>query len=87
MSHPWRELKVGDKVRMTIWPKELDPKCMHKETISVYRWLIRTGSVLTIERIDAYGLPFGAVTRTVKGIKLLESLALNHGGIEILRDS
>jgi hypothetical protein len=82
MSELWRSLKIGDQVRVIAWPLELHT--LHPETEEVYRWLIETGNVLTVERFDHLGLPYGVVSRTVDGLRLTESLLLNHGGLQIV---
>lgn len=52
MSEPWRNLKIGDRVRVVAWPAELDEGCLHEETREFYEWLIATGSLLEIVEID-----------------------------------
>lgn len=84
MDELWRSLRIGDRVRVIAWPPELHT--LHPETEEVYRWLIETGSVLTIRRMDHLGLPEGEVYRTVDGSRQAEYLLLNHGGLQLVED-
>ena len=54
MGEVWRGLRVGDRVRVVAWPPEIPADQMHAETREFYRWLIETGSVLTVTEIDEW---------------------------------
>lgn len=84
MSDLWRSLNVEDKVRVVAWPQELHRDKLHNETCEFYEWLIATNAVLTIVRIDDCGLPWGKLRRIVDGVEGWESVALNHGGLELV---
>jgi hypothetical protein len=84
MSQKWKELQVGDKVRVIAWPDELIEERLHADTIEFYRWLIQTKTVLSVVEIDETGLPWGEHRRVVNGRAETESIALNHGGIEVV---
>ena len=83
MSDLWRTLKIGDRIRVVEWPKELSEERMHQDTHDVYRWLIDTGGVLTIVKIDEWGLPQGEIRRVIDGEMQWEFLLLNHSGLEL----
>jgi hypothetical protein len=84
MSDLWRDLHIGDKVRIIDWPQEMHKERLHEDTRELYEWLIETKRVLTIITIDEWGLPYGEIVRSVDSIEYHESLALNHGGLEIV---
>lgn len=85
MREIWKRLKVGDRVRVVAWPKELIRNRLNVETRELYDWLIANNCVLTIVEIDSVGLPYGMIRRVDGGIEQSEYLALNHDGIEIVR--
>lgn len=86
MKEPWRNLQVGDRVRIKCWPEELREEWLHEETRELYRWLIRTGSVLTISEIDAWGMPYGEIQVDSDADEEWHYLALNHSGLEMVTD-
>ena len=86
-SNLWRSLRVGDRIRITAWPPELDEDRLHAETIEFYKWLIETKSVLTIVKLEDWGpykAPWAEICRIVNGIEWWESIAINHGGFEVV---
>ncbi len=87
MSDLWRNLRVGDKVRVVEWPKEMHKETLHQETRELYDWLIDTKSALTITKIDNFGLPQGEIHRIVHDDEQTEFLLLNHGGLEIVEET
>jgi hypothetical protein len=84
MEELWRELKIGDKVRIVEWPKELHEDRLHADTLDLYKWLIDSGGVLTIVKIHDDGLPEGEIQRVINGVKHWDCLLLNHSGLETL---
>jgi hypothetical protein len=84
MNELWRRLRVGDRVRVTAWPAEMSEDRVHPDTTAAYRWLIETGTVLTITEIDEWGLPFGRYRRTIDAVECTEYMALNHGEVEVV---
>ena len=84
MEKLWKTLTIGDKVRIVTWPIELNKDLLHAETIGTYEWLVTSGEILTIDKIDECGLPFGRVSRSLATARLWEFVALNHSGIEIV---
>jgi hypothetical protein len=87
MSDLWRTLKIGDRVRVIDWPQEIHKDRLCQETSDLYKWLIATGGLLTIVRIDDLGLPEGSVRRVVDGKERSEFLLLNHSGLEIVAET
>lgn len=57
MNEAWRELQVGDRVRIVRLPTELT-LYPDEELEAVYQALIDVGTVLIIEQIDEYGKPW-----------------------------
>jgi hypothetical protein len=47
---PWTNLAVGDRVRVAHMPNFSGPQ--HPDTLAVYEWLLDSGHVLTIEKLD-----------------------------------
>jgi hypothetical protein len=81
----WHSLKIGDRVRIVAWPRELHEDRMHADTLELYKWLIDTGNVLEIVKLDELGAgPWGKIIRMVDGVEHFESLLLNHGGLELV---
>ena len=81
LSNNWKELQLGDKIRITQWPSELvRDKCL-RETCELYDWLIRSRSVLKISRVDI-GMPVAEVIRNIRGQSTWEYIGVNHGGWE-----
>lgn len=73
----WRDLRIGDLVNVVAWPPELVKDNMHHSTIECYEWLIASEQVLTVERIDSFGIPYGSAFRDGN----IEYVALNHSRI------
>lgn len=84
MSEIWRTVSIGDRVRVVGWPPELSEDTLHEDTIVFYRWLIATGSILEIVDIDEWGLPFGEIYSIVDGLEQYDTVALNHGCLELV---
>lgn len=55
----WRELEVGDRIRLTGFPREfLRPGyVIHRETVRVYKKLLARNRPLRVWMIDEYGQP------------------------------
>jgi hypothetical protein len=79
----WRELKVGDRVRLKEIPPEFLRKgyYIHRDTMRVYRKLLARGRSLRIREIDEYGSPwiYCKFPRT-GGSWEWHSLAFDHDG-------
>ena len=59
MSEPWRELRVGDRIRIVRLPgREVLGYVLHPETRQLYERLVATRKVLRIREIDEDGLPW-----------------------------
>ncbi|MFO0914793.1 MAG: hypothetical protein U0795_17675 [Pirellulales bacterium] len=87
MDELWRALRLGDRVRMVHMPNDFSVKTggylLHPETEEFYRHLIDESAVLTISKIDAWGVPWIDYTWVrIDGTEELHSLALNHDGLE-----
>ena len=82
MNDLWRTLMIDDRVRVIEWPAELREDELAPETRDLYRWLVETGAVLKIVKIDEFGLPQGEVSRVVNGERQWEFLLLNHSGLQ-----
>lgn len=60
---------------------------MHADTLDFYKWLIDTGNVLEIVKMDEQGAgPWGEIIRIVDGVEHFERLLLNHGGLELVSE-
>lgn len=59
-SEPWRDLRVGDRVRIVRVPSYFSTPSNYydEETLAVYRSLVAAGAVLTIAEIDEFGHPW-----------------------------
>ena len=81
VSELWRQLQVGDRVRIVGWPSEFKREALHRETIELYEWLINTRSVLTVVNIDSTGLPEGHIDICDADGTRSEYVLLNHDGL------
>lgn len=86
MNPLWQQLKVGDNVRLTKWPSDLQESSLNEETVGLYRWLLATGFVMNVAKVDRFGLPIAEICRSIDGSDQWDYLALNHEGIEIIRE-
>lgn len=84
MNEAWRELKVGDQVRIVRLPAEMVTYSTElvKELEPVYRKLIDTGMALTIDQVDEYGTPWISWEEGEGEGWISESLALNDDSWE-----
>ena len=59
MTENWRNLKVGDRVRIVRLPTEFSSPGyqVHDDTVALYQHLIDQGCVLTIDEVDDSGRP------------------------------
>ena len=57
---PWRDLRVGDRIRVVRMPSGYDEGgcCVHEDTVALYRHLVEQGTILTISRIGDPDLPW-----------------------------
>lgn len=81
----WRQLEVGDQVRVVDWPPELSRASMHAETVALYELLIASSIPLTVCEIDDSGFPTGKTEISDERGVRSEYLLLNHGGIQMVR--
>jgi hypothetical protein len=84
MTQSWRDLRVGNQVRVISWPEALHVDRLHSATRDLYQWLIGTGDILTIVESDEYSVPYGHLIRRVDGVEQYECVALNHSGRETI---
>ena len=84
----WRRLRPGDRVRFEELPAEfLDPSVeLAPRTLAVYRHLVTTGAVLTVQHVDPEDeLPWTEFRWARDGGRAEHHyLALNHGGIALV---
>src|SRR5260221_4882930 len=79
----WRNLKVGDKIRLIEIPPEFlqEDYFVHRDTMRLYKKLLRNRRAIRICDIDEWGLPWiHCRSRLKNGMTLHEFLAFNHGG-------
>ena len=83
----WQTLRTGDRIRITGMPSEFmkKPYSMDPETRGLYRRLIEKKIVRTISFIDEWGIPWIEYRWRRKGRMEHHSLALNHGGLKVIR--
>lgn len=84
-NEKWRQLKVGDKVRVVSWPRELSRTRMHTETVELYELLIASQILLTVSDIDESGIPTGTTAIADEKGDRTEYLLLNHSGIQVVQ--
>src|SRR5262245_21442256 len=79
----WRQLKVGDKVRLFEAPREFlrEGYGIHEETLWVYKKLVERRRPLRVYEIDAWGLPWVKCNFFRQGKWEYHYLAFNHGGL------
>jgi hypothetical protein len=60
MNEPWRELRVGDRVRIVRMPYDavLAGHTFHPETRRLFKKLIARGRSVRVFQIDEYGHPW-----------------------------
>jgi hypothetical protein len=60
MSEPWRDLRVGDRVRIVRLPSEVDARgyVFHRDTRDLYQRLIARRRPSRVFEIDQLGLPW-----------------------------
>ena len=78
----WRDLRLGDKIRIVRIPALLDEPRYHngdwEDTLELYRTLIASNLVLTISEIDEFGRPWiEHETRDEDGTEHSHSLAMD----------
>jgi hypothetical protein len=81
----WRQLKVGDRIRLTEVPREFFQAgyYIHRDTLRVYRKLVDCRRPLRVWMIDEYGFPWVQCRfRNKDGRWEHHSLAVNHNGLE-----
>lgn len=85
MAEIWRELKIGDHIRVFEYPPEFQQPgyLVQEETVEIYGYLVAKRRILTVTRIDEAGNPWVDFTRTNdSGDTEWHSLMVNHDGLE-----
>src|SRR5438132_924825 len=80
----WRQLKVGDRIRLTEVPREFFQEGYYilRETLLVYKKLVARRGPLRIWMIDEYRLPWIQCRfRRKDGRWEHHTLAVNHSGL------
>ena len=82
----WQTLRVGDQVRIVQMPPEYSrPDSLHVDTRSIYQYLIDTGLVLTVAKVDEWDCPWVDFEHLDDdGVMGYHSLMLNHGGLAVV---
>jgi hypothetical protein len=84
MAELWKQLRVGDRVRLTEVPPEFlqEGYHIHKDTMRVYKRLVARRRPLRVYEIDEYGHPWVECRfRRKNGKYEIHWLAFNHDGI------
>lgn len=81
MDVDWKQLKIGDVVRVYSWPIELVRERLHPSTQRIYDDVILRSLTLEVVRIDHIGIPYGKVDLG-EASNCSEYVALNHSRIE-----
>lgn len=87
MDDLWRNLRVGDRVRIVHVPLEFasapETYCLHDETRELYERLIIKAAILIVTEIDDWDVPWIDYTWVRSdGVEEFHSLGLNHDGLE-----
>jgi hypothetical protein len=80
----WRQLRVGDKIRLVEMPSEFRQTgyYVHRDTIAVYKKLLARRRPLRVWQIDRDGLPWiRCWFRRPNGRWEHHYLAVNHSGL------
>jgi hypothetical protein len=80
----WRQLRVGDRVRLTSIPAEFlrEGYYIHRDTIRVYKKLLARRRPLRVSVVDEYGSPWIECRfRRKNGRWEYHSLSINHDGL------
>jgi hypothetical protein len=81
----WTQLSLGDRVRLVRMPNFEGPQ--HPGTLAVYEWLLATGHIMTIEKLDwTEGVRYpwsDAITYPRGYSESYDWLMLNHDGLEL----
>jgi hypothetical protein len=89
MDESWRELRIGDRIRLVAMPNEFAQAgyFLHPSTRRVYERLIARNRPVRVYRIDDWGLPWiECKFRERDGRWACHSLAFNHDGwVRVLR--
>jgi hypothetical protein len=84
----WRELRIGDRIRIVEIPSEFFQKgyLIHPCSLRAYQKLTSRGRSLRVARIDAWGVPWVDFRfKRRDGKWEWHSLAVNHGGLVRVR--
>ena len=82
----WRQLRIGDRIRLVEIPTDLDWGALLPETKQAYRYLVERRRPLTVFMIDEYGFPWIRFWfRRRNGQIRHDWLAINHGGLAIVK--
>ena len=83
MAELWKELRVGDRVRLTEMPPEFlqEGYYIQRHTMRVYKKLVARRRPLRVYKIDEYGYPWVECRfRRKNGKYEMHWLAFNHDG-------
>jgi hypothetical protein len=60
MKMSWRDLRIGDRIRIVRLPTEWGQRGYHvpKSTCTLYRRLIQRGRAVRVFKIDEFGIPW-----------------------------
>ena len=81
----WRELKVGDRIRLVHMPTEFERPGYRLQdcTRIVYQHLIDTRRILVVEKIDKWSCPWTESFILVRnGTEEHHWIMINHDGLE-----
>ncbi len=86
MPELWRDLQVGDRIRITQMPSEFSSPgyFLHEDTRKLYEHLVAEQAILTVETIDSTNRPLIGYIWIQDGVEEFHALAVNHGGLERL---
>ena len=77
----WRELRIGDRIRIVSLPTGLDESLWPAETLAVYRMLIARRRPVRVYEIDAWNMPWiRFLVRGDGGRWVHHGLLINHDG-------
>ena len=90
MHEPWRNLRIGDRIRIThILSEYLKPNyTFPDETRELYEHLIERRQILTIDEICDHNLPWVSYEQTMDdGEVVYHSLAVDDDSWELVTES
>lgn len=84
MPELWRDLRVGDCIRIACLPEKFSRPgyLLHEDTRQLYEHLIAERAVLTVARIDDWGMPWIEYVWHTDAGEEHHSLMVNHDSLE-----